>query len=73
LKKEFIQAYRQIWLYSPDEVIKKINAFFVSSGYSKQIETAQDKAARDMVFTMRKTIQGDTELKPEEFLIATAK
>lgn len=72
LKKEFVRAYRQVWLYSPDGVVRKINAFFVASGYSKQIETPQDKAFRDMVYAMRKTIYGDTELKPEEFLIATA-
>jgi hypothetical protein len=67
LRKEFMKEYRQVWLYSSDDAIRKINAFFLSTGYSKNVETVQDKTFRGMVYNMRKTIYGNTALKPEDF------
>jgi len=70
LKQDFTKAYRHIWLYSSDEVIKAINAFIISQGYIKQNETPQIKAVAEMVYQMRKTIYyGKTQLKPEDFLV----
>lgn len=72
-RKKFIEAYRHLWLYSSDEVIRKVNDFLISLGYSKPVETPQDKAAREMIYAMRKSIYGNTQLFSEDFLIAGVK
>jgi len=72
-KRKFVEAYRQIWLYSPDEVIEKINDFLIASGCKPASETPQNKTAQEMVLWMRKTIYGDTRLEPEQFLFAAIK
>ena len=69
----FVEAYGHLWLYSSDDVIMQVNNFLISTGYSKEHETPQDKAAREMIYAMRKAIYRDTKLKQEDFLLAGAK
>lgn len=68
---EFYDAYRHIWLYAPDDVIRSINNFFRRIGAEKQEITDADKTAAEMVLAMRKAYYGKTKLKSEDFLIIT--
>jgi len=65
----FYEHYRVAWLYAPDEVIKAINNFLIAVGATPKTETDADRAARNMVFEMRRAFKGKTKLKPKQFLI----
>ena len=67
--EEFNEAYRQIWLYAPDEAIIAINKFFEALGAKKEDLTYADHKAVEMVLELRKQYYGKTNLQPENFMI----
>lgn len=66
------EAYRQLWLYAPDEVIRSINEFYFSTGARRVSDdelSEADKALSGMILQLRKNIYGKTELKRTDYLI----
>ena len=69
LKSEFIDNYRLLWLYAPDEIIKSVNEFLIQSGGSQPSESPQTRAFRESILGMRKRMIKNTSLEPSDFLI----
>lgn len=67
-KRKFVEAYFHIFLYAPDDTIKKLNEALVSMGYRKESLTQADKAMQETVLAMRRTLYGDTELQHADVL-----
>jgi len=67
----FYDAYRQIWLYAPDDTIRSLNNFFRGIGAKEPEITDAGRTAAEMVLGMRKAYYGKTKLKPEDFLVIT--
>ncbi len=76
-KERFILHYRLCWLYSPDEVIRKLNLFFTL--VSKQASPDHTPAEREnvvaeLLLEMRKDLAfskeplAETTLSPKEFM-----
>lgn len=69
-KRVFQKHYRLAWLYAPDDVIKAINDFLNAVSRPSSVDGERErKATRNMMYEMRKSFRGKTELKAEDFLI----
>ena len=69
-QKSFIEAYRHFWLYAPDEVIKTVNVFLFEIGYKYEIYTDMEKAAAELIYSMRKALFPDTKLTRKDVFLA---
>ena len=67
LKNEFIKELRLAWLYCPDDVIKKGNAFIqtVQTGRPHS-DFEKERAFFEFVIVLRKEIYGKTELTQDD-------
>jgi hypothetical protein len=71
-QERFYQEYSQLWLYASDETIRSVNSFWIATGATQPSElelSKADKATCQMILQLRKDFYGETQLKPEEFLI----
>lgn len=70
---KFNEAYRQLWLYAPDNVILAINNFInlirQKDLYKTHVDTERERAFGNMVLTIRKYYYGKTKLTAENFLL----
>jgi len=69
-RRRFLEAYRHLWLYAPDEIIHKVNDFLLESGYKHAIYTAEEATATELIYSMRKAIYGDTKLTRKDVFLA---
>lgn len=71
-KENVYKAYRQLWLYSSDETIRKINQLFFSMGARKlsyEELSVSSKGQCELMLQIRKDFYGETELNPEDYQI----
>lgn len=69
-QRKFLEAYRHLWLYAPDEIIRKVNDFLLESGYKYAKYTAEEVTAAELIYSMRKAIYGDTKLTRKDVFLA---
>ena len=69
-QRRFLEAYRHLWLYAPDEIIHKVNDFLLESGYTYAKYTAEEVTAAEIIYSMRKAIYGDTKLTRKDVFLA---
>ena len=69
-QRRFLEAYRHLWLYAPDEIIHKVNDFLLESGYKYAIYTEAEMTAAELIYSMRKAIFGDTKLTRKDVFLA---
>jgi hypothetical protein len=67
-KEKFLEAYFHIFLYAPDDTIKKFNEALMSMGYQKPSPTVPDIAMQEAILAMRRALYGDTTLKSNDIL-----
>lgn len=67
-QKRFLETYFQVFLYSPDDVIKRLNKSLIAMGSSKPIDTDTDKAMKEAILAMRQVLYGESQLKSEDVL-----
>lgn len=66
-----ITEYHRMWIYASDETIRRANQYFMSTESTvkpPEQETADWKVA-EMVLQMRKDLQEDTKLKPNDYFL----
>ena len=69
-QRRFLEAYRHLWLYASDEIIHKVNDFLLESGYKYEIYSAEEMAATEIIYSMRKAFYGDTKLSRKDVFLA---
>ena len=67
-QKQFLEAYFHVFLYAPDDIIKKLNETLVAMGARRESATPADIAMKETVLAMRRTLYGDTKLEHDDVL-----
>ena len=64
----FLEAYSHVFLYAPDDTIRRFNAALMSMGYAKPQDTEADKAMKEAILSMRRTLYGKADLTRDDVL-----
>jgi len=67
-QKQFLEAYFHVFLYAPDDIIKRLNETLVAMGGKRESATPADRAMKETILAMRRTLYGDTKLEYDDVL-----
>jgi len=69
----FMDSYRHLWLYATDEEIRAINDFLAHSGYKRPDFSPGREEYQRMVLMMRRGMVPNTNLREDDFYIASVR
>jgi hypothetical protein len=72
-RRQFMDAYRHLWLYGTDDEIRSINEFLAHSGYKRPEYSPGGEQYQRMILTMRKSMIPNTNLTENDFYIASVR
>lgn len=70
-QKKFLEAYFHVFLYAPDEAIRKFNTALRSMGYVEPPDSEPNRAMKEAILSMRRALYGKTGLSRDDILFPT--